>query len=251
MFYSLMHYSLIRYSLISVLLVTSNLVHAAESITSYQESFDQFVEKSKAGKSPYSESDVSVMEKANKSLAATLPSPGIKVGEKAPDFKLSNALGKEVSLKDELKKGPVVLVFYRGAWCPFCNMHLHVLQQSLSQFKKYGAQLITVTPQTPDKSAEQIKKDGYPFEVLSDLDSKVMQTYKLYYELPDDLVAVYKSHGLDVEAFNGVGRNVLPVPGSFVIDKKGIVRAMHAQTDYKLRMEPAAIVDVLKTISEE
>ena len=237
-----------RYSLLLVLLLTSHLAYAAESLPSYEESFKQYIEKSKTTKSPFSKTDMSVMEKANLSLADTLPSPGIKVGETAPDFKLNNALGKQVSLKDELKKGPVVLVFYRGAWCPFCNMHLHVLQQSLPQFKQYGAQLITVTPQTPDKSAEQINKDGYPFEVLSDLDSKVMQAYNLYYELPDDLVAVYKNHGLDIEAFNGTGRNVLPVPGSFVIDKKGIVRGMHAQTDYKLRMEPAAIIQILKTL---
>lgn len=130
-------------------------------------------------------------------------------------------------------------------------MHLHVLQDSLPQFKKYGAQLITITPQTPDKSAEHIGKDGYPFEVLSDLDSQVMKNYKLYYELPDDLLAVYKNHGTDLEAFNGAGRNVLPVPGSFVIDSNGIIRAMQAQTDYMLRMEPGAIIEALKTISAE
>jgi len=240
-----------RYSLIFLLFVTSQLAYAVESIPGYQESLNQFLEKSKSAKSPFSEADMSIMQKAGKTLAANMPSPGIKVGEKSPDFTLSNALGKKVSLKDELKKGPVVLVFYRGAWCPFCNFHLHALQQNLPEFKKYGAQLITVTPQTPDKSAAQIKKDGYPFEVLSDLDSKVMQDYKLYYELPDDLIAVYKKHKLDIEAFNGQGRNVLPVPGSFVIDKKGFVRAMQAQTDYKVRMEPAAIIDALKKIAEE
>ena len=191
------------------------------------------------------------MEKANKALASSMPDPGIKVGEKAPTFTLKNAIGKNISLNEELKKGPVVLVFYRGAWCPFCNMHLHALQKSLPLFKQYGAQLITITPQSPDKSAEQIKKDGYPFEVLSDLDSKVMKNYNLFFELPDDLVAVYKNHGLDIEEFNGKGRNVLPVPGSFVIDKKGIVRAMQAETDYKQRMEPAAIIEILKTLSEE
>ena len=240
-----------RYSLLFLLFAVSQLVYAAESIPGYQESLNQFLEKSKSAKSPFSEADRAIMEKAGKSLAASMPSPGIKVGEIAPVFTLTNALGKKVNLKDELNKGPVVLVFYRGAWCPFCNMHLHALQKSLPHFKKYGAQLITVTPQTPDKSAEQIKKDGYPFEVLSDLDSKVMQDYKLYFELPDDLIAVYKKHKLDIEDFNGQGRNVLPVPGSFVIDKKGIVRAMQAQTDYTLRMEPAAIIDALKKISEE
>lgn len=240
-----------RYSLMFLLLVAPQLVYAVESIPGYQESLNQFIEKSKSAKSPFSEADRAVMENAAKSLTASMPDPGIKVGEKAPDFTLSNALGKKVSLKDELKKGPVVLVFYRGAWCPFCNMHLHALQKSLPQFRKYGAQLITVTPQTPDKSAAQIKKDGYPFEVLSDLDSKVMQDYKLYFELPADLIAVYKKHELDIEAFNGKGRNVLPVPGSFVIDKKGVVRAMQAQTDYKVRMEPAAIIETLKKMSEE
>lgn len=160
-----------------------------------------------------------IMEKASRSLVSSLPDPGIKVGEKVPDFILKNAFGNEVSSSFKLTKGPVVLVFYRGAWCPFCNMHLHALQKSLAQFKRYGAQLVTITPQTPNISAEQIKKDGYPFEVLSDLDSKVMKDYKLYYELPDELLKVYKSHGLDIEAFNGKGRKLLPVPGCFVIDK--------------------------------
>ncbi len=138
----------------------------------------------------------------------------------------------------------------KALWCPFCNIHLHVLRKHLPQFQQYGAQLITITPQTPDKSADQIKKDGLPFEVLSDLDSKVMKDYKLYFELPADLVEVYKNHGLDIEAFNGQGRNVLPVPGSFVIDQNGTVQAMQAQTDYKIRMEPATIIDALKKLPE-
>lgn len=240
-----------RYSLLILSFMLFHTAHALESIPSYQASLDQFMEKSKASKSPFSEKDRAIMKKADESLARSLPDPGIKVGEMAPGFTLKNAFGKEISLKQELKKGPVILVFYRGAWCPFCNMHLHVLQQSLPQFKKYGAQLITITPQTPDKSAEQIGKDGFPFEVLSDLDSQVMKDYKLYFEIPDDLVSVYKHVGLDIEAFNGKGRNVLPVPGSFVIDKNGIVRAMQARTDYKLRMEPETIIDALKKISAD
>ena len=218
----------------------------AGELPSYQQSLDQYMEDSKQEKSPFSPSDMAVREKAGKDLASSMPDPGIKVGEKAPDFTLNNALDEPVNLTDKLKEGPVVLVFYRGAWCPFCNMHLHVLQQSLPEFKKYGAQLITITPQTPDKSVEQFKQKGYPFEVLSDLDNKVMKAYSLYFELPPDLVAVYKKHGLDIEAFNGKGRNVLPVPGSFVIDTDGIVQAMHADTDYKQRMEPSAIIEALK-----
>ena len=233
-----------------LLLLAPTVIAAANELPSYQQSLGQYMEKSKEEKSPFSSSDMAVMEKAGKDLASSMPVPGIKVGEKAPDFVLNNALGKAVSLKDKLKQGPVILVFYRGAWCPFCNMHLHVLQDSLPEFKKYGAQLITITPQTPDKSVEQFKEKGYPFEVLSDLDSKVMKAYKLYFELPAELVEVYKNHSLDIEAFNGKGRNVLPVPGSFVIDTTGIVRAMFADTDYKKRMEPSAIIDALKKMNK-
>ncbi len=234
--------------LTALLLIVSSGIATADELPSYKQSLEQHIEKSKNEKSPFSASDMAVMENAGKNLARTIPAPGIKVGEKAPDFVLNNALGKTVSLKDKLKQGPVVLIFYRGAWCPFCNMHLHVLQESLPEFRKYGAQLITITPQRPDKSVEQFKEKGYPFEVLSDLDSQVMKDYRLYFELPAELVDVYKNHGLDIEAFNGKGRNVLPVPGSFVIDTNGIVRAMHADTDYKNRMEPSAIIDALKAI---
>ena len=229
-----------------LLLVTSTGIGHASEPPGYKQSLKQYMEKSKEEKSPFSSSDMAIMNKAGKDLANSMPSPGIKVGEKAPDFVLNNAFGKSISLKEKLREGPVVLVFYRGAWCPFCNMHLHALQENLPEFKKYGAQLITITPQTPDKSVEQLKEKGYPFEVLSDLDSKVMKDYKLYFELPADLVEVYKKHSLDIEFFNGKGRNVLPVPGSFVIDTNMIVRAMHADTDYKKRMEPSAIIDALK-----
>lgn len=238
-----------KFSILAVLFMVVHVVYAVEVAPSYQESLDQYMTKAKASKSPFSKSDMATMKKSGEALALSMPDPGIKVGEKAPDFSLVNAFGKVITLSDELKKGPVVLVFYRGAWCPFCNMHLHALQKSLPEFKKYGAQLITVTPQTPDKSAGQIKKDGFPFEVLSDLDSQVMKDYRLYFELPDDLVAVYKKHKLDIEAFNGKGRNVLPLPGSFVIDRNGIVQAMHAETDYKKRMEPADIISALKKMS--
>jgi peroxiredoxin len=221
------------------------------TIPNYEQSVSWYMQKSENQKSPFSISDEAVMDMAAKELAANMPEPGIKIGKKAPDFILKNAFGKEVSLIDKLEEGPVVLVFYRGAWCPFCNMHLHALQKSLFRIKKYGAQIIAITPQTPDKSAKQLKEKGYPFEVLSDLDSKVMKAYNLYFELPAKLVEVYKNHGLDIEAFNGYGRAVLPVPGTFVIDTKGVVRAMHADTDYKARMEPAAIVDALENMKLE
>ncbi|GMQ91538.1 MAG: hypothetical protein BMS9Abin11_0847 [Gammaproteobacteria bacterium] len=220
---------------------------------SYKHAMQAFLIKSKAsGKGPkFSKEEYKLMADKARELKARLPNPGLKVGSKAPDFMLANAFGKNIRLSDYLKKGPVVLVFYRGAWCPFCNLHLHALHESLSRFKKLGASLILVTPQKPDKSAAQIKKDGYQFEVLSDLESKVMQSYNLYFELDPQLVKLYKAKGLDIEAFNGKGRNVLPVPGSFVIAPDGTIVAMHADTDYKQRMEPAAIIAALKSLKNQ
>jgi hypothetical protein len=121
------------YYLSLLLLLAPAGMPAADELPSYQQSLDQYMKKAAKEKSPFSSGDMAVMEKAGKDLASSMPDPGIKLGEKAPDFVLNNALGKPVSLKDKLKQGPVVLVFYRGAWCPFCNMHLHVLQESLPE----------------------------------------------------------------------------------------------------------------------
>lgn len=196
--------------------------------------------------------DMAVITKAAADLSAQMPEPGIKIGEKAPDFVLKNPFGKAVKLNSVLENGPVVLTFYRGAWCPYCNLQMHQLQDSLSQFKQYGATIVAVTPQKPDKSLAQFKKDGYPFEVLSDLDYKVIKSYGLYWEVSPELDAVYKhAFGLDVTDFNGEGRRGLPIPGTFVIDQTGIVRATFAETDCTKRMEPAAIMAALRKLSED
>ena len=232
-----------------LLLILFSGSYAETTVPSYEESLKAFTEKSKGSNSKFSAEDKSILQTANQSLAEALPNPGIQVGEKAPNFTLKNSLGKDITLYKELEKGPVILIFYRGAWCPFCNIHLHVLNKSLPEFKTFGAQLIAVTPQQPDKSIEQIEKDGYPFLVLSDEDSAVMKNYRLYYKLSDDVVSLYKRKGLDIEEFNGKGRNVLPVPGTFVIQKDSVVKAMHAPIDYKSRMEPSMILKALESIS--
>jgi len=196
-----------------------------------------------------SEQDRAVMQKAADDLSKTLSDPGLEVGETAPDFSLGNAYGKSVSLYSKLKQGPVVLIFYRGAWCPYCNIQLHALHKSLPSIKKYGAQLVAVTPQTPDKSLEQVTKDKYPFEILSDLDYEVAKAYRLYFEVSQELHEFYKKNfALDIEVYNGKGRLGLPVPGTFVIDTDGKIIAVHAELDYKQRMEPAEILQALKSI---
>lgn len=221
--------------------------HAENSLADQIQNYMQQQSKNKkAGK--FSAEDKAIMENAAADLAKAMPNPGLKVGEKAPDFSLPNAYGKQVKLSSLLKNGPVIINFYRGAWCPFCNIELRALKQNLSQFKKYGATLISITPQTPDKSLAQVKKAKFPFDILSDLDSSIIKKYKLFFTLPPKLINVYKKLGLDIETFNGKGRNELPVPGTYVVDKKGIIRAVYANTDYTKRMEPQAIIDALKNL---
>jgi peroxiredoxin len=207
-----------------------------------------------AGQKPgmLSEQDLAVMQRSTDELAEQMPDPGLKVGERAPDFTLPNAFGKPVSLSAQLARGPVVLSFYRGAWCPYCNLELKALHGALPHFERLGATLIAVTPQQPDKSLEQVKKDNYPFEILSDLDSTVMRDYRLYFTVPDELSNLYRDRfGLDLAVYNGPGRYELPVPGTFVIDTSGIVRAAFADTDYKRRMEPADIIAALQALASQ
>ncbi|TDY00562.1 peroxiredoxin-like family protein [Thiohalophilus thiocyanatoxydans] len=224
---------------------------AAESVPSYEQAREQFEaeRKQKSKGSKLSPEDQRIMQQAGEDLAENMPDPGLKIGEKAPDFTLPNAFGDSVSLYEQLKKGPVVLVFYRGAWCPYCNLQLHTLRESLPAIKAEGAQLITVTPQKPDKSLKQVKEDDYPFEILSDLDSSAMKAYNLYFEVPMELVDVYRRNfGLDLADYNGDGRYVLPVPATYIIDREGVIRAGAADVDYKERMEPAAIVEALQQL---
>ena len=214
----------------------------------FRDGVNAFMDKRSGSK--IDEKDKSIMAKAAQDLKLAMPEPGLKVGEIAPDFSLLNAFGKNVKLSEQLKEGSVVLAFYRGAWCPFCNIELNALQSSLPYFKKYNATLIAVTPQKPDKSKEQLQKAEYAFEVLSDLDDSVMKSYNLYFEVPQEVHELYKNRfNFDITDYNGKDRFGLPVPGTFVIDQNGIIQAVYAETDYKKRMEPADIIRSLKVIT--
>ncbi|WP_373507697.1 peroxiredoxin-like family protein [Thiocapsa sp.] len=222
----------------------------SESIPSYRAALEAFqAEQAKTGGARFSAQDRAVMERAARDLAATLPEPGLAVGQEAPDFTLRNAFGEPVRLHDLLAEGPVVLTFYRGAWCPYCNLQLHGLQQALPAIERQGAALVAVTPQQPDRSRAQVEEDGYPFEILSDVDDSVMQAYNLAFEVPADLSEIYqKVLSLDLADYNGDGRYVLPVPATFVIDRAGIIRAAFADVDYRRRVEPADILAALEAL---
>ncbi|WP_239619249.1 peroxiredoxin-like family protein [Cohnella mopanensis] len=174
---------------------------------------------------------------------------GLKEGDEAPNFTLSNPLGEQVTLYDELAKGAVVLIFYRGSWCPYCNIQLRGFQLLLSEFRKHGGQLIAVSPQSPDNSISQTEKEELTFQVLSDTNGLVSESYNLLFELPDYLQNTFiYTLKRDLTEFNATDRWVLPVPATYLIDKDRIVRHAYVNPDFMQRVEPQEMIDLLKEI---
>lgn len=169
------------------------------------------------------------------------------VGDKAPDFILTNAVGRNVRLYDVLNNGPVVLTWYRGGWCPYCNITLATLQARLDDFKAEGATLLALTPEVPDSSISTQEKHELEFQVLSDLNNKVARDYGIVFKL-NDKVAEYYNNGFGLSEYNGNTSDELPLAATYVIDKNGIIRYAFLNADYTKRAEPDTIIQELKTL---
>ncbi len=172
-----------------------------------------------------------------------------KVGETAPDFTLKNASGHDISLSDELKKGPVILNWYRGGWCPYCNLALNYLQRYLLQFKGYGAQLIAITPETPDQSLSTKEKNSLEFEVLTDENNVVAVMYAGVHGLPEQIREFYANRGVG-KYYQDYQNIEFPVPATYIIGKDGIISYVFAESDYRKRAEPTEIVESLKRLRD-
>lgn len=170
---------------------------------------------------------------------------GLQVGEVAPDFTLPDATGASVHLKDRLDDGPTVVVFYRGAWCPFCDLHLRGLQAALGDVRARGASLIAISPQAPDASLSLTDKLSLEFDLLSDLDQAVSRSWRLQFELPAELHDTYRSMGMALDEHNADGSWKIPIPATFVLDGDGVVRARHVDPNYRERMDPADVLAAL------
>ncbi len=163
------------------------------------------------------------------------------VDDKAPNFKLTNAIGDTVQLSDYLKEGKVILTWYRGGWCPYCNLTLRSLQQSLPDFKAKGANLIALTPELPDKSISTAEKHNLEFEVLSDIGNSVAREYGVVFTLIPELAESYQN-GFDLHAYNGDESNELPLAATYIINEEGIIEYAFLHKDYRYRAEPSEIL---------
>jgi peroxiredoxin len=171
----------------------------------------------------------------------------LNVGQKAPNFKLKNALGQEIELYDYLKEGPVILMWYRGGWCPYCNITLHYYQQELNNFKKFGANLLALTPELPDSSISTSEKHNLEFEVLSDISNKVAKEYGVAFELTKEVADIYNKK-FNLQKYNGDTTNILPLAATYVIDTDAIIKYAFLDVDYRKRAEPSEILEVLKKL---
>lgn len=168
-----------------------------------------------------------------------------KIGERAPGFTLPDQRGERISLSELLGAGPMVLIFYRGGWCPYCNLQLRTFQAHLEQIAARGAQLVAISPQTPDHSLSMAEKNELAFRVLSDLGAEVIDRYGLRFEVDESLRALSESVGSDVGAHNGPAGWTLPAAATFVVGQNGIVRYAQVSGDWRERAEPADVLAVL------
>lgn len=167
------------------------------------------------------------------------------VGDRAPDFNLKNAVGKSVKLKDYLGQGKVVLTWYRGGWCPYCNLTLRALHNELPNFKANGAALIALTPELPDKSLSTAQKHSLGFEVLSDVGNAVAREYGIVFKLTQEVADIYQS-AFDLHGYNGDESDELPLAATYVINEQGEIIYAFLDAEYRNRAEPSAITRVLK-----
>ena len=172
-----------------------------------------------------------------------------KAGDKLKDFTLPNHLGKTRNLSELRKNGPVVVTFYRGGWCPYCNLELRAYQQVLPDIKAVGATLVAITPELRDESLTTSEKHKLEFEVLTDANSEYARDIGIVFTLSEELRPIYESFGIEVEKHNGKGQFDLPLAATFVVDVDGTIACAVVEADYTLRAEPSEVVKVLKSLT--
>jgi len=172
----------------------------------------------------------------------------VKAGDQAPDFTLANARGEPVKFSALLARGPVVLTFYRGGWCPYCSLQLRAYQRVLPAIRALGAQLVAISPEAPDRSLTTAQKNELEFEVLSDVTGDVGRAWRLVFDLSEELRGLYQANGLDLSAINADGQWHLPLPATYVIAPDRTVKLAFVDVEYRVRLEPADILATLRAL---
>jgi peroxiredoxin len=217
-----------------------------------QDRLDAFRTDFEAGKPHYNAPpEVSdVMKRATRELIASgLAQRALKAGDAAPDFLLDDSNGNAVWSRGLLAQGPLVVSFYRGVWCPYCNIELQALQGALAEIEARGARLVAISPQTAPNSRRSRRDNKLDFPILTDPKSEVAHAFGIRFALPDYLIELYKGFGNDLPLVNGDPNWVLPMPARYVIGTDGIIAYAEVNPDYTRRPDPSELLPVLDALA--
>lgn len=192
-----------------------------------------------------------IMDGATEQLIASgLKFSALKQSDRVEDFILPDAHGRPVRLQALLEGGPVVISFYRGGWCPYCNIELRGLQRVLSEVEALGASLVAISPQLPDNSLSTEEKNRLTFPVLSDVGNRVARRFGIVFRLPDELLETYQAFHHGLFDINGeAGASELPIPATYVLDRAGIIRLAYVEEDYTKRLDPQTVIEALRSLN--
>ncbi len=179
-------------------------------------------------------------------LLAQSETQGLRVGSKAVDFIMTDQNGQSIQLKKLLTKGPVILKWYRGGWCPYCNLELKAFADKYEAIKERGASLVAISPEVPEKQVETADENKVPFSIISDIDNKIGREYDLVYTL-DKTTAEHYESSFGLSSYNGNTKAELPLPATYIIDTDGIIKYAFINTDYTKR---ADINEVMEELSK-
>ena len=195
------------------------------------------------------ESKQAIMRQATESLRNSgILERTIKLGDKLPAFNLANQDGAVVASDDLLAQGPLVISFFRGVWCPYCNIELQALEQWADAFRQAGAQLVTIAPQQAASARKTKTNNTLSFDVLIDEGNAYARTLGLAFSLPDDLREVYRSFGIVLPEHNGDESWTLPMPARLVVDRTGRIIYADISPDYTVRPDPSETVAAVKQL---
>lgn len=172
----------------------------------------------------------------------------LREGDIAPELILEGTVGSRVSLSEWLDRGPVVATFFRGAWCPFCNLTLRALHLSHNDILRLGAQILAISLEPADANARLADKLGIRFPMLSDPEGRTARLFGVLYHVPAELAATFRAQGIDLPSRQASHRWVLPLAATYVIDQDGVVRFSFVEADPAERADPAHIISALKQL---
>jgi peroxiredoxin len=195
---------------------------------------------------------VAIMHRATADLIATGQAErAAKAGATAPKFELPEVNGKMIGSAALLAHGPLVVTFYRGVWCPYCNMDLQAIEEAADEIRSLGASLVAISPQTAPNRRKSERENALSFPILSDHGNAVANAFGIRFRLPDELIEVYKGFGNDLTIGNGEGSWTLPMPARYVIGADGVIAYAEVNPDYTRRPDPGELLPVLRRLRDK